>query len=160
MTEAKANELASATARSGDVVVTQRGTLGQVGLIPRQPRYDRYVLSQSQMKITVNQDVATPEFVYAQFCTSATADRFIAQAMSSGVPHVNLTLLREFELLCPPPLIQKRFSTFTSDFAAQSLALRSQLDSLIQIRDVLRPKLITGEVDVSDLDLDAVVEAI
>jgi len=41
----KADELRSSLAGPGDVVVTQRGTLGQVGMIPPRPRFDRYVLS-------------------------------------------------------------------------------------------------------------------
>ncbi|MCA1705593.1 MAG: restriction endonuclease subunit S, partial [Actinobacteria bacterium] len=50
----KAEELRACLARRGDIVVTQRGTLGQVGYISDRCRFDRYLLSQSQMKITVD----------------------------------------------------------------------------------------------------------
>src|SRR2546426_701337 len=49
----KADSLGSNLARPGDIVFTQRGTLGQVSLVPAQP-YERYLVSQSQMKLTVN----------------------------------------------------------------------------------------------------------
>ncbi|MCA1695130.1 MAG: restriction endonuclease subunit S, partial [Actinobacteria bacterium] len=90
----KAEELRACLARRGDIVVTQRGTLGQVGLISDRSRFDRYLLSQSQMKITVDSAKSASEFVYAQLRSKASTDRFIAQAMTSGVPHVNLALLR------------------------------------------------------------------
>jgi type I restriction enzyme S subunit len=38
--------------------------------------------------------------------------------------------------------------------------LRRRADSLAAIRDLLLPKLVTGQVDVSHLDLDAVEAAV
>ncbi|MCA1601894.1 MAG: restriction endonuclease subunit S, partial [Acidobacteria bacterium] len=49
VTKEKAGTLEANLARPGDIVFTQRGTLGQVSLVPTQP-YDRYLVSQSQMK--------------------------------------------------------------------------------------------------------------
>ncbi len=39
-------------------------------------------------------------------------------------------------------------------------SLRQQLNQLASIRDLLLPKLVTGEIDVSQLDLDAVVGSV
>ncbi len=160
VSEAKAAELRGSLAKRGDVIVTQRGTLGQVGLIPRRARFDRYLLSQSQMKITVDGGQATAEFVYAQFRTSETTRRFIAQAMSSGVPHVNLALLREFEILVPPLAIQTAFTEVVAPVSAQVLNLSEQRRVLESIRDLLLPKLVTGQIDVSNLDLDALLDSV
>ena len=143
----------------GDVLVTQRGTLGQVGLIPLDSAFDRYVLSQSQMKISVDSAVASSEFVYNQFRSPETTDRFISQAMSSGVPHVNLTLLREFELLLPPRALVEAFTKQVRCLDAQAWGLRRQADRLAAVRDLLLPRLVTGRIDVSSLDLDAAAEA-
>ena len=38
----------------GDIVFTQRGTLGQVAMIPEESCFDTYVISQSQMKLSVD----------------------------------------------------------------------------------------------------------
>ena len=153
----KADELRSSLARRGDVVVTQRGTLGQVGLIPAGSLFDRYLLSQSQMKITLDPARATAEFVYAQLRTKETTDRFIAQAMSSGVPHVNLALLRAFELVVPPIELQHQFSEAIAGPTATAWLVREENRRLAAIRDLLLPKLVSGEIDVSNLDLDALV---
>lgn len=53
VSEEKAQQLAANLARPGDIVFTQRGTLGQVAIVPSGP-HDRYVISQSQMKLTVD----------------------------------------------------------------------------------------------------------
>ena len=62
--EEKAEQLIANNAYPGDVVFTQRGTLGQVGLIPTESRFPRYVISQSQMKLTVNSEKTEAHFVY------------------------------------------------------------------------------------------------
>ena len=68
VTEAKAKSLEANMARPGDIVFTQRGTLGQVSVVPT-ASFDRYLVSQSQMKLTVNQDLADPLFIYYFFST-------------------------------------------------------------------------------------------
>ena len=54
VSEEKADELLANNAHPGDVVFTQRGTLGQVGIIPEDAPFTRFVISQSQMKLTVD----------------------------------------------------------------------------------------------------------
>src|SRR5712691_1413382 len=66
LTEEKADELAASNAFPDDLVFTHRGTLGQVGLIPR-GHYPRYVVSQSQMKLTCDQTKVLPMFLYYYF---------------------------------------------------------------------------------------------
>lgn len=154
---AKAEELQSSTARSGDVVITQRGTLGQVGLIPSSSRYERYVLSQSQMKVTVDPQRITAEFLYAQMRSTSTTARFIAQAMTAGVPHVNLSLLREFEIVVPPVDLQLLFTEAVSTLSAQAQMLEEQRRVVTSMRDFLLPRLVTGRIDVSSLDMDALM---
>lgn len=156
--EAKAEELRSAWARRGDLVVTQRGTLGQVGHIPADSRFDLYVLSQSQMKVTVDECRAAPVFMYSQLCSADATQRFVAQAMTAGVPHVNLRLLREFAILLPPRGLQRTFSQAATPLFDYAAKLERERARLVQMRDALLPKLVTGQIDVSALDLDALVQ--
>src|ERR1035437_6807504 len=65
--EEKADQLFANNAHPGDVVFTQRGTLGQVGLIPAESQFSRYLISQSQMKLSVNPAKADAKFVYYFF---------------------------------------------------------------------------------------------
>ena len=83
-------------ARRGDVIFTQRGTLGQVALIPNDARFDTYVISQSQMKLSVDPKEADPRFIYYYFSSREAVQKILSQNSSSGVPHINLTSLRSF----------------------------------------------------------------
>lgn len=83
-------------AHRGDVVFTQRGTLGQIALIPGDARFDTYVISQSQMKLTVDPKKADPRYIYYYFSSYEAIQKLLNQNSSSGVPHINLTALRNF----------------------------------------------------------------
>jgi type I restriction enzyme S subunit len=52
-----------------------------------------------------------------------------------------------------------RFGGVVRDFDRQAWALRALARTLVSLRDLLLPKLVTGHIDVSHLDLDALTEA-
>jgi len=97
----KAKTLSPNTARPGDLVFTQRGTLGQVALVPKSP-FDRYVISQSQMKLTVDPQKADPLFLYYLFNTQEQHEYIRQNAIQTGVPHTNLRILRDTPVRLPP----------------------------------------------------------
>jgi type I restriction enzyme S subunit len=111
VTHDKASELKAHTAKPGDIIFTQRGTLGQVGIIPATAKHPLYVISQSQMKLTVNPIKADPFFIYYVFKTPSIVGSFIGLASTSGVPHVNLQTLRDFEVPLPPLETQRRIAS-------------------------------------------------
>jgi type I restriction enzyme S subunit len=82
-------------ARTGDVIVTQRGTLGQVSIVPKDLGFNELVVSQSQMAIRVDPHVANPNFVY-YFLRSPEVSAYLdIMTVQTGVPHINLGLLRD-----------------------------------------------------------------
>jgi type I restriction enzyme S subunit len=101
VSDQKAGDLAANLARPGDLVFTQRGTLGQVSLVPASP-WKEYLVSQSQMKATVDHSKADPLFLYYFFTSTAQQDWIRANATQTGVPHTNLGTLRIQPVLLPP----------------------------------------------------------
>ncbi len=108
VSEEKADELRPNNAHPGDIIFTQRGTIGQVGLIPRSAPFSRFVISQSQMKLTPDPDQADAEFLYYLFSAPATVKAIENLAFSAGVPHINLEILRNFEVALPSLPEQQR----------------------------------------------------
>lgn len=101
-------------AHPGDIVFTQRGTLGQVSLIPKEANFDAYVVSQSQMKLSVDPQKADARFIYYYFSCRESVQRLISQNSSSGVPHINLTALRNFLVSVPTLREQQRIADILS----------------------------------------------
>lgn len=115
LTEEKANELKSSNAFPNDIVFTHRGTLGQVGIIPDKS-YQRYVVSQSQMKMTCNIQKAYPLFIYYFFRSSIGLHKLLSNTSTTGVPAIArpLTSLRSIELELPPLQEQKSIASTLS----------------------------------------------
>lgn len=116
VTEQKADELQANNAHPGDLVFTQRGTIGQVGLIPNDSCFRRFVISQSQMKLTVDHAVADALFLYYFFSAADTVQKIQNLAFAAGVPHINLDILRNFEVPLPPLPIQQRIAGILSAY--------------------------------------------
>lgn len=88
VSEQKADELRNANAFPGDIVITHRGTLGQVGLIPNEAAFPRYVVSQSQMLLSVNPSLATPRFIFEYLRSPAGQHQLLANTSQTGVPAI------------------------------------------------------------------------
>ena len=85
VTPEKADSLGKANAYRGDIVITHRGTLGQIVFIPENSKYSRYVISQSQFRVKCNEKVL-PEYLVYYFHTNAGQHRLLSNASQVGVP--------------------------------------------------------------------------
>jgi type I restriction enzyme S subunit len=104
ISEDKADELKSANAFAEDIVVTHRGTLGQVGIIPQQAKHKRYVVSQSQMKLTMDRTRALPMFIFYFLRSPMGQHQLLAYSSQTGVPAIArpTQALKSIQLLLPP----------------------------------------------------------
>ena len=85
VTEEKADSLGRANAHKGDIVITHRGTLGQIVYIPETAKYNRYIISQSQFRIRCNEKVL-PEYLVYYFHTPIGQHKLLSNASQVGVP--------------------------------------------------------------------------
>lgn len=85
VTEEKADSLGKANAHRGDVVITHRGTLGQIVFIPQDSLHDRYVISQSQFRVKCNEKIL-PEYLVYYFHTRIGQHKLLSNASQVGVP--------------------------------------------------------------------------
>lgn len=114
----KADSLAANCAKPGDLVFTQRGTIGQVALVPH-AQYDRYLISQSQMKLSVDPNKACGLFLFYAFCTEDQQNYIQQNAIRTGVPHTNLGILRNTPVRIPSLAVQKGIARVLSTLDAK-----------------------------------------
>ena len=96
----KADSLSANCAKPGDLVFTQRGTIGQVALVP-EVGFARYLISQSQMKLSVNPKKVSGLFLFYVFNTAEQQNYIQQNAIRTGVPHTNLGILRNTPIRLP-----------------------------------------------------------
>ena len=82
----KADSLGKANAYRGDIVITHRGTLGQIVYIPQNSKFERYVISQSQFRIKLNPKFVLPEYFVYYFHTRLGQHKLLMNASQVGVP--------------------------------------------------------------------------
>ena len=110
VSEEKANSLGKANAYRGDVVITHRGTLGQIIYIPSDSKYERYVISQSQFRLKLKRNIVRPDFLVYYFHTAIGQHKILMNASQVGVPALArpTSTFREVTLPMPPMDIQNK----------------------------------------------------
>ena len=101
---------------------------------------------------------------WGQAVLTIASDEFVAHAVQTSngtkMPRADWKVIREFPLAVPPGELAVRFSETASQLLALAQALMFQARGLAAIRDLLLPKLVTGKIDVSNLDLDSLVDSV
>ena len=106
VSEEKADSLGRANAYRGDVVITHRGTLGQIIYIPSDSKYERYVISQSQFRLKLNQKFIRPDFFVYFFHTRIGQHRILMNASQVGVPALARPTSTFKEVYVPVPSME------------------------------------------------------
>lgn len=97
-------------------------------------------------------------FLFELTSTKAFSDYLVSRATGSAYPAVRPVDFEEALVVTPPTAIDKSFAGAVTPLHELSWKLRSESWSLARLRNLLLPKLVTGQTDVSTLDLDAVLE--
>ena len=92
VTEEKARSLHRAIAKRNDVVVTISGNVGQISYIPEDSKYEEYLVSQRQFRVTFDErKVHVPYLVY-YFHTYEGQHKILSFANQVGVPALSQPL--------------------------------------------------------------------
>lgn len=138
LTEKKADELLGSNCHPDDLVFTHRGTIGQVALIPKN-KYPRYVISQSGMKLTVNQEVMDSEFLFYFFKSEYGQYQILKYEAQVGVPSISnpLTSLKQMCVPVPPLPEQKAIASVLSSLDDKIDLLHRQNKTLEAMAETL-----------------------
>lgn len=59
-----ADRLSKFESYPGDVLLVHKGTLGQIGLVPRSRKFSRYIMGNSMMRVRCDPAKLLPEYLY------------------------------------------------------------------------------------------------
>ena len=136
VTEEKADSLGKANAHRSDVVVTHRGTLGQISFIPETSKYERYVISQSQFRFRCNEKVL-PEYLTYYFHTRKGQYDLLSNASQVGVPALAraTTTFQQLEVEIPDIVEQHKNVEIFENFRKKmeiNIKINNNLSDLLQ----------------------------
>ncbi|MBI5846770.1 MAG: restriction endonuclease subunit S [Nitrospirae bacterium] len=107
LTKEKANELNS-DAIEGDLIFTAAGTIGQVGIIPKDAKYKRYTISNKQLRFRVDTQKADPDFIYAWLASPWILRAITNRDTGSTVPLINLGIIRSLPVILPEDISEQK----------------------------------------------------
>lgn len=143
--------------RTGDIVMAitdmtqDRRIVARVGRIPRLDT-DFGIFSMDLIRITNNTHL--PEnFLYSMFRWSDFAEEVKQYANGANVLHLLPDRILKYRFVCPSSDIAVRFDEIVTQFLLLCDSLVNKNQILSQARDLLLPKLISGELDVAELDI-------
>ncbi len=133
----KANEFQRSVAKRGDLVFTCWGTINQVGLIDGRSKFDSYIVSNKQMKLTIDPAKADHRFIYYVFSGPAKQNEILENGIGSSVPGFNLGQLKRHEVLLPPVQEQRQIADFLETLDDRITLLRETNATLEAIAQAL-----------------------
>lgn len=133
----KAKEFQRSIVRRGDLVFTCWGSINQVGLIDESATFDEYIVSNKQMKLTLDPSRADPRFVYYVFSGPEKQSEILENGIGSSVPGFNLGQLRSHRIYLPPLAEQQAISGLLKNFDDRIDLLRQTNATLESIAQAL-----------------------
>lgn len=155
ITEAHADKLKNSIVYPKDIVFTHAGNIGQVAMISDGSEYPYYVLSQRQFYLRCNTMMVAPEYVLLFFHSKQGQHELLSYANQTGVPSIAqpASNLKKICLPIPPISEQKKWLLVVEPIIAMYQNNYQETKRLSILRDTLLPKLMSGDLDVSNIDI-------
>ena len=131
MDEACVRTMKKAVARRGDVIITHRGTLGQVVYVPDNSKYSEYLISQSQFRVRFKSAVL-PEYVVYYLHSRGGQAELLSNASQVGVPSLArpTSTFKNLRIPVPELKIQKGIVKVISDIQDKIIINQAINDNL------------------------------
>ena len=126
-------------------------TIGKIAVTVRPT-----VTNQQVNSLIVDETVSTA--AYAFHALNGVVDVVRSAAGGAATPIINKSAFSAIEITVPQVAIAQAFGRAVDPLHQAVVTLERQNDVLAIQRDIVLPKLVTGQIDVSTLDLDALVD--
>lgn len=140
----------------GDVVFTQRGTLGQTALVSDE--HPLYIVSQSQMRLRVNAR-SCANYVFHAFRTPRMVAAVQGRNTATANPHINLGILAGMQIPVPDRATQVEICTTLDRSLMASEAVATELATLRTFRSTLLTALLSQQIEIPE-SYDSLLEAV
>ena len=143
----------------GDLLIAMTGAqVGKIGLMPKLNNI--YLLNQRVGKFFPKDNKQkTSQFIY-QVVQSTDFQKSVDNiAQGAAQPNISGSGIGQIEIILPSIKYIEKYENITQPLMDEIISLDYKNKNLSQTRDLLLPKLISGQVDVSELDIDVGAEA-
>ena len=133
----------------GDVLISSVGTVGELLLLNKEP--SNYEFQRSVAMVKPNLDVVSPAYLYEFLLSQKT--KLVNTAHGAVQQCLFISDIAGFPIMIPQREDLYDFDATVTPLFDMISANEDENQRLAEIRDMLLPKLMSGELDVSDIDL-------
>jgi type I restriction enzyme S subunit len=130
--------------RRGDILMTSEAPLGELFFLCKE---ERYCLSQRLFSIRANRRVIASVILYLCLESEQTQHELRSRASGATVSGIRQSELRKIPILVPPRPVQERAEPVLLKLAELSATLGESIANLRRTRDLLLPRLLSGQVN-------------
>ncbi len=138
---------------AGDILIAMTGAqVGKVGIMPQTKQV--YYLNQRVAKFIPNKDFIINNQYLAIYTQT---EKFNIQinniASGAAQPNISASQIENIEILVPKAEIISAFENFINPNLKEAQILKNKNENLKQTRDILLPRLISGEINVKNMEI-------
>lgn len=151
VSESKADSLGKSVAHPGDFIITHRGTLGQIAIVPTGD-YPRYVTSQSQLRFRLRQSDLLNDWTIQYFNTKAGIKRMLVDAGQVGVPAISFptSSIKTIEIIMPSIVEQTIIADFLTAVDEKISLLEQEVELMQKYKEGVMQALLSGKLRFKD----------
>jgi len=132
----------------GDIIFSNIGTLGSIAIVDQD-----FEFSIKNVALFKPLEDFYSNYLYLHFSSPETYDQMMRKASGTSQKFFSLNFLRNLEIINPPKKLLHEFDKIIKPMIEERSLLYKKNQNLRKTRDLLLPKLISGEIDVSDMDI-------
>ncbi|RAX55436.1 restriction endonuclease subunit S, partial [Helicobacter sp. 10-6591] len=155
ITEKKHKELLKGHTKKDDLLITTRGEIGRIAFVP-DSLIDVNINSQL---VRINGNKILPKsYLACSLLSTKVQNDFKSLITGSALQQLPIGRLKKIILLKPSTEILNHFDKIVGNLLKVSDQNYEENEHLTQLRDTLLPKLMSGEIDVSKVEINEILE--
>lgn len=129
--------------QKNDILLTSEAPLGEVALLKGETEY---CLSQRLFALRANIDLVSPEYIFLALFSGHLLGQLTSRATGATVAGIRQALLKEVPIVVPPKDVIDQFTQIADLLLSEKNVLWRKNNNLKEQRDMLLPKLISGQI--------------
>lgn len=146
----QADKLRKGFAKEGDVLLTHKGTIGNVAFVPDSIDTE-YIMLTPQVtyyRIKKNNDILTKEYLYYFLQSSEFQNKLKLLSMQSTRAYIGITEQKKLKIKIPSLTIQTKICNILQSMDKKNKLLKSKKKNYIKLKKALMQQLLTGNIKV------------
>ena len=147
ITKEKDNLLRNGRLKQKDIVLTTRGTIGNVILYNEKIIYPVVRINSSMLIVRSNQSIFNEIYLYEYFTSLSFQYQIKSFSTGSAQPQIPISILNNIKIICTSDKVLTDFSSKIKPIHESIQVLKNQNQNLKEARDILLPRLMTGVIE-------------